>query len=128
MWNIVNVKPELLLQRDPLELAEFFRQNVEIKIPASIDTDAEKRTAIQEMNKVTSYICYFKELETVARIYKREEKRKGCSAKEADRLIGCEEVVEAFKRICEQCYEQLSKLMTMKRLMLEETKMLGKMI
>lgn len=125
MESIIKVKPATLLHMEPMALADFLRSEMELIIPASIDTDKDKKEALEEMNKAAAYICYFREMETLTKTLKRKNKRNGCVPEETDRLLGCEEVFETYKKIAEQTYDYITKMMTMKRLMLDETKLLG---
>ena len=126
MTNPVNAKTSTLLAMEPEQLLEYFRDEVTLCLPDNIDTPETRKQATAEMNKAAAYICYFKELEGIAKNRKRAQKRRGCSQEESDRLLGIEEVCEAYKRICETMYDAITKNMTMKRLMLDEVKLLGK--
>lgn len=124
----INLEPEVLIQMEPMELIDLISSQLDFITLEHIDTDRNKYAAIQEMNKLTAYICYFREMETLARIRKREVKRKKCTREESDRILSVEEILGAYRSICEQRYEQLAKMMTMKRLMLEEIKQFGKTV
>ena len=101
MTNPVNAKTSTLLAMEPEQLLEYFRDEVNLCLPDNIDTPETRKQATAEMNKAAAYICYFKELEVIAKNRKRAQKRRGCSQEESDRLLGIEEVCEAYKRICE---------------------------
>ena len=126
MTNPVNAKTSTLLAMEPEQLLEYFKDEVDLHLPDNIDTPEARKQAVAEMNKAAAYICYFKEMEVVAKNRKRAQKRRGCSQEESDRLLGIEAVCEAYKRICETMYDAITKNMTMKRLMLDEVKLLGK--
>jgi hypothetical protein len=126
MKQIINVSFHSLIEMDPMELSDYLRTEVNLELPVSIDSKADMYHATEMMAKASSYICYFKEMETLTRAIKRQKKRSGCSTETADNLLGCEEIFETYKRIAEQYYEQISKMMTMKRLMLDECKILGR--
>ena len=125
MQRIIKAKPVDLLHMDPFELSEYLRNIVDLSLPESIDTKESAKSAICIMNKAVAYACFFKEMESLAKTYKRKMKREGCTAEVADNLLGCEEVFEAYKRISERHYDYVAKMMTLKRLQIEETKMLG---
>lgn len=119
MTNPVNAKTSTLLSMEPEQLLEYFKDEVDLHLPDNIDTPEARKQAIAEMNKAAAYICYFKEMEVIAKNRKRAQKRRCCSQEESDRLLGIEEVCEAYKRICETMYDAITKNMTMKRLMLD---------
>ena len=117
-----------LLDMDPLLLMEHLRKEVDLRFPDGIDTETGKMEAVQMLNKAAAYVCYFKEMETLARITKRDRKRQGCGKEEFDRILGVEEVMEAYKRIAEMNYDAITRMLYTKKLMLEETRMLGKTV
>lgn len=115
---------ETLLNMDPLELLQHLSGEVRFEDLQSLDTEEMYAVATKNMNAATAYICYFKQMETSARIRKRSAKRNK-EAEEAERLMGVEEVFETFKRISEQQFEYVCKLFTAKRLVLEEFRKQG---
>lgn len=125
MQKVTTHRGSDLLSKDPLELIDILKAEVAFEVPESLETQADVNAAVKAMNKLTANISFFKEMETVARIMKRQQKG---SKAERERLLGVEEVFETYKRICEQNYEYVCKLMTMKRLMLDEAKIFGKTI
>lgn len=128
MQRIISMQPSVLLQMDPMELNRFLNDEVALEMPDTYDVIQNSAQFLKNMNAATAYICYFKEMESLAKITKRKEKRKGCSPEESDRLLGCEEVFASFKKIAEQVYEQCAKNMTLKRLVMDETKLTGTMV
>jgi hypothetical protein len=128
MTPILDVKPNSLVGMEPLELMKFLRSEIDTELFDSLDTDAERKAVVTEMNRLTSYIVYFTEMETFARNAKRTSKRNHESKEETERLLGVEEVFGTYKEMCQQLYTQHSKLMTMKRLMLDEVKLMGKTV
>ncbi len=125
MSNLFSCQDSDVLGKDPLDLVAYLRAEVNVNVPSSLETKEDQRKAVQAMNELTAYICYFKEHETIARTLKRSAKTEKDREK-ADHYLGVEEVFEAYKRICEQQYECISKMVTMRRLDLEEAKILGK--
>lgn len=121
----IQIKPSDLLAMDPMDLAEYLKTQVVFEMPIDVDTPENKRKAVETLSQATAYICYFREMEMFAKYSKRKAKRNKCSPEEADRLIGVEEVFEMYKRIAEQYYDSCSKLMTMKRLQIDETRYMG---
>lgn len=126
MHNAINnLKTETLINMDPESLNMLLHNEIDISIPTNIDTSETKAKAVETLNKTIAYTCYLKELETLTRVLKRKAKRVSNNTKEVDRLLSCEEIFETYKRNCEKIYDYISKLMTMKRLTLDEMKMLG---
>lgn len=128
MEKEINVKLTTLLQMDPINLAFFLDNETELNAIKNfkLDDNSDMQKITDVLNKATSYIVYFREMETLTKIYKRQRKREGCDAALADNLLGCEEVFATFKKQAEQVYDQVTKLMTAKRLNHDEEKMLGK--
>lgn len=116
-----------LLKMQPMELISVLNAEVHFSSMPSLDDEAAYATANELLNQATAYICYFKQMETAARIRKREAKRNKEDAAEIDRCMGVEEVFETFKRIAEQQFELVTKSFTSKRLVLEEFKQQSKM-
>lgn len=125
MRKVIKTNDSDLLGKDPLDLVTLLRAEIDVEVPEALNTQEEVSMAVNAMNKLTAYISYFKEMETIARILKRQQKG---NKEEAVRLLGVEEVFETYKRACEQNYEYVTKLMTMKRLMIDEAKILGKTV
>lgn len=124
-WYPPEGKPANLFSLSPEEVAAFLRHSFSVALPDRLDTKEEKRAAAGAMNELTAWYCYFKEMETAARILKRQAKK---DRKEADRLLSIEELFEAYKKICEQSYGCLTRQMTLKRLEMDEMKMLGRTV
>jgi hypothetical protein len=128
MKAILDVKPTSLLAMDPMELMKLLSNEIEYTLLDDIDTDMTRKQAINEMNRLTSYIVYFKEMKVLARNAKRQSKRNHDAKDETDRLLGVEEVFETYEDSSRQLYEQITKMMTMKRLELDEIKLMGKTV
>lgn len=114
-----------LFSLSPEDVAEFLRRSFSVALPDRLDTEEEKRAAAKAMNELTAWYCYFKEMETSARILKRQAKK---DRREADRLLSIEEIFETYKKICDQNYECLTRQMTLKRLEIDEMRMLGRTV
>jgi hypothetical protein len=125
MKAILNYSSEALLAMDPLTLLELLSNEVDFDESNNLNNESSIKASTEMLNKTASYICYFKELETMAKLKKREGKRAKCSNEESDRLLGVEEVMETYKRISETQYDKIVKLMTAKRLSLDEAKVLS---
>lgn len=128
MKSLINVSNDVLLKMEPIELLEFLRNEVDLEMPKSINSKTEEIIAQEQMAKATAYVCYFKELETYTKNIKRKKKRKGCSPEEADNLLGCEEVFATYKSCAEKHYDTISRMFSVKRIMLDEMQMNGHVI
>ena len=113
---------ESLLSMNPEDLAEKLRKEVDF---GKIENLNSPQAVTEAINKSIAYASYFKELETLAKINKRKGKREKLPLEEQDRRLGVEEVFETYKRIAEMQYDKVVKMMTARRLQLEETKFLG---
>lgn len=113
---------EELLAMDPIKLAEKLRKEVDF---GKVENLNSPQAVTDTINRSISYASYFKELETIARINKRKAKREKLAPEEQDRRLGVEEVFETYKRIAEMQFEKVTKMMTARRLQIDETKFLG---
>ena len=114
-----------LLAMEPIQLMEIFIGEVSFPELTSLDSEASYSVATDILNRATAYICYFKRMETMARIQKREAKAQRKDTAEVNRCLGIEEVFETFKRISETKLDFVSKMFTAKRLVIEEYKRQG---
>lgn len=116
-----------MLSLQPMELMELLTQETTFNNLNLDEVSNFEASAIEALNQATAFVCYFKQMETAAKIQKRKAKREKADPEEVDRCMGVEEVFETFKRISEQKYDTIAKIFTAKRLKLDELKMLGKM-
>lgn len=117
---------ETLLDMEPLELLNPLQEEVKFKKLGSIENEEDYAVANEVLNQSAAYICYFRQMETAARIMKRESRRKKKGTEENEKYLGVEEVFETFKKIAETQFELVSKLFTSKRLFLDEARQFGK--
>lgn len=119
---------ETMMAMQPLELIDYLKGWVVFPDMLPLEDEDRYGRATEILNKSTAFICYFEQMETAARIRKREAKRRKESPEEIDRCMGVEDVFKTFKRISEQQYDNVAKFFTAKRLVLEEFRKQGKMI
>jgi hypothetical protein len=105
---------------DPLELTELMGQEMQFDIPDNVETRENQKRAANTITKATALAAYFTEMETKARLMKRNAK--GKNKDEFDRLIGVEEVFKSCKEIAKMQIENVAKIMTLRRLDLDEQK------
>jgi hypothetical protein len=108
------------LSMDPLELTELMGQEMQFDIPDNVETRENQKRAANTITKATALAAYFTEMETKARLMKRNAK--GKNKDEFDRLIGVEEVFKSCKEIAKMQIENVAKIMTLRRLDLDEQK------
>lgn len=108
------------LSMDPLELTELMSQEMQFDIPDNVETRENQKRASNTITKATALAAYFTEMETKARLMKRNAK--GKNKDEFDRLIGVEEVFKSCKEIAKMQIENVAKIMTLRRLDLDEQK------
>lgn len=115
-----------LLKMQPEELFSYCKEHADkLTLPEEIDTPEGKRILQTQLNYTTAMIAYYKELEEIAKIEKRRIKREGCTREEADRSLAVEEIFAMYKSIFERYYENLAKMVTIKRMSIEEAKIMG---
>lgn len=115
------------LQMDPLELVETLSNDVKFTIPDNVETRDNQSLATSTITKATAYASYFTEMEMKAKLLKRTAKANK-DKEEADRLLGVEEVFKSFKEISKMQIENVAKIMTLKRLELDEMRANGRII
>ena len=117
----VNLSQSKCLAMDPLELADLLGKEMQFNIPTDVETRENNKMASETITKATAYAAYFTEMETKAKLLKRAAKANK-EKDEFDRLIGVEEVFKSCKEIAKLQIENVAKIMTLRRLALEEQK------
>ena len=117
----VSLNQKQCLGMDPIELAELIGQEMQFEIPDNVETRENQKIASNTITKATAYAAYFTDMETKARLMKRAAKVSK-NKEEFDRLIGVEEVFKSCKEIAKLQIENVAKIMTLRRLDLDEQK------
>jgi hypothetical protein len=113
------------LQMDPIELANLMMRELQFEIPTDVETKENQKIAAQTLTKATAYATYFTDMETRAKLLKRAAKNSK-NKDEAERLLGIEEVFKSCKEIAKLQIENVAKIMTLRRLDLDEQKNNGR--
>lgn len=106
---------------DPIKLAELLSDEMQFEIPDNVETKENQKIAANTITKATALASYFTDMETKARLMKRAAKVSK-NKDEFDRLIGVEEVFKSCKEIAKLQIENVAKIMTLRRLDLDEQK------
>ena len=114
-------KTHQYLLMDPLELTDVLTPLVQCELPAHVETKENQILAAQIINKATAYASYFSTMEIKAKLLKRNAKAEK-NKDEFDRLLGVEEVFKTYKEIAKMQIENVARLMTLRRLDLDEQK------
>ena len=122
----VTLNQKQCLAMDPIELAELMTQEMQFTIPDEVESKEGQRIAANTITKATAYATYFTEMETKARLMKRAAKANK-EKDEFDRLIGVEEVFKSCKEVAKMQIENVAKLMTLRRLDLDEQRNNGRL-
>lgn len=117
-----------MLEMEPMDLIALLEKEVRFNPLPPLENEKDYGLAVERLNQATAFISYFKIMEAAAKVKKREAKRQKLAPEEVDRIMGIEEVFEAFKKVSEQQFENTSKIFTAKRLVLDEFKKNGKMV
>ena len=117
----VQINQKACLAMDPLELTNIMSDEMQFDIPENVETKENQKRASIAITKATALASYFTEMETRARLMKRAAKANNNKA-EFDRLIGVEEVFKSCKEIAKMQIENVAKIMTLRRLDLDEQK------
>lgn len=115
-----------LLAMEPSELSVICQADTaKLELPDEIDSPYGRAILQRQIIYTTGMISYYKEMELNAKIEKRRIKREGCTREEADRSLAIEETFALYKSIFEKYSETLSKMVTIKRMSIEEAKVLA---
>lgn len=109
------------LAMDPLELINYLSNEVDFDTPENVSSADNQKIAADTITKATAYASFFTEMETKARIMKRKAKLSK-NKDDFERLISIEEIFKSYKEIAKMQIENVAKIMTLKRLELEEQK------
>lgn len=105
---------------DPLALADMLEKELKFEIPNEVVGEGGK-IAANTITKATAYASYFQEMEIKARLMKKAAK-KAKNTDEYERMMAIEDVFKSFGSVAKMQVENVAKLMTLKRLDLEEQK------
>ena len=117
----INLSPQDCLSMEPIELLEMLKKDMLFTIPDNVSTPANKKIASDTISKATAYATYFTEMETRAKLMKKAAKA-AKNTEEYNRYMSVEEVFKSLKEISKMQIENVAKLMTLKRLELDEQK------
>lgn len=122
----ISLNQKQCLAMDPLELAEMMSNEMKFVIPDNVETRENQKIAADTITKATAYATYFTDMETKARLLKRAAKASK-NNDEYNRLIGIEDVFKSCKEIAKMQIENVAKIMTLRRLDLDEQKNNGRL-
>lgn len=117
----INLNQKTLLAMDPSELVEILTSEMQFDIPSDVETAENKKIAANTLTKAHAYESFFAEMELKAKLLKRVAKS-GKNKEETDRLLGIEEVFKTCKEISKLQIDNVSKIMTLRRLAIDEEK------
>ena len=111
---------------DPIELVEMLDKEMKFDIPDNVETRENQKIAADTITKATAFATYFTDMETRAKLLKRAAKASK-NKEESERLLGIEEVFKSFKEISKMQIENIAKIMTLRRLDLDEQRNNGRL-
>lgn len=114
-----------LLKMEPQDVLMYLKNQMQVYIPPSIKTSADKAAASKMLVHTANWSCFLREMEQRARLEKRIMRIEKRDRLEIERMLGLEEVFEMYKKNCEQVYDTILKQMTLARLQIDEAKFLG---
>jgi hypothetical protein len=116
---------EDLMSIEPMELEDYLRKNFSIRIPASIETVDDLRTASAIISRSYAYYSYLMPLRQLAKIHKRALKRQKESSEEIEKMLTREELFETYASVAKCAYDTVSRMVTIKSQITQELKMLS---
>ena len=117
----VSLNQAQCLAMDPIDLTNVMMEELHFEIPENVETRENQRIAANTLTKATAFATYFTEMETRAKLMKRAAKT-AKNKEEAERYLGVEEVFKSCKEIAKLQIENVAKIMTLRRLDLDEQK------
>ena len=114
----VSLTQKQCFDMDPLALADLLEKELQFNIPDEVVGEGQ-RIATQTITKATAYASYFQEMETKARLMKKNAK-KAKNTEEYEKMMAIEDVFKSFKEVAKMQIENVAKLMTLKRLELDD--------
>lgn len=122
----VTLNAKQCLAMDPIKLAEHLMEDMNFDIPTDVETRENQRIAANTITKATAYATFFTDMETKAKLMKRAAKS-AKNKEESERYLGIEEVFKSCKEIAKMQIENVAKIMTLKRLDLDEQRANGRL-
>ena len=125
MKQVISVHPDSLLSMEPEELTNYLMNEMNIELPSSAVSFEERRQLASALNEATAFFNYFSEMELRAKNRKRTLKRNKAEKEQVDNMLGVEETFRAFKEMSKAYIDNIARLMTLKRLDLDDAKIMG---
>ena len=122
----LSVNQAQCLAMDPIDLANLMMKEMQFDIPDDVEARENQKIAANTLTKATAYATYFTDMETRAKLMKRAAKASK-NKEEAERYLGVEEVFKSCKEIAKLQIENVSKIMTLRRLDLDEQRNNGRL-
>lgn len=114
-----------LLGMEPQDVLMYLKNQMQVYIPPSIKTSADKAAASKMLVHTANWSCFLREMEQRARLEKRIMRIEKRDRLETERMLGLEEIFKMYKKNCEQVYDTILKQITLARLQIDEAKFLG---
>jgi hypothetical protein len=111
--------PQECFKIEPLELLDKLKSDMMFPIPPNVNSRENRLIAAQTITKATAYESYCAEMETRAKLLKKAAKA-AKQTEEYNRMMSYEDIFKTLKEISKQHIENVAKLMTLKRLELDE--------
>ena len=111
--------PQECFKIEPLELLDKLKSDMMFPIPPNVNSRENRLIAAQTITKATAYESYCSEMETRAKLLKKAAKASK-QTEEYNRMMSYEDIFKTLKEISKQHIENVAKLMTLKRLELDE--------
>lgn len=111
--------PQECFKMEPIVLLDTLKNEMYFKIPENVNSRENKVIAAQTITKATAYESYCTEMETRAKLLKKAAKATG-KTDEYNRMMAYEDIFKTLKEIAKQHIDNVARLMTLKRLELDE--------
>lgn len=117
--------PQALYKFTPYEVYNFLEENYSFSIPSSLETPDQMRKASQLTAQLTNSYSYLLSLNSALRVMIQASKKEGKNKNELDELNVKKAIVSNKCDAVKQAYQALSRLLTIKQLILQELSMNG---
>lgn len=120
----MNFKQNILLL-SPVELLLWLQKHCEVKIPEKITTTEDLKNAGELISQLTSIYSYIMSYFLFAKIAVRDAKKNKLSKEEINDCIDRRDILESFANTIKLQYTAVSRMVTVKKQIDEELKMLN---
>ena len=115
---------ENILSLDPEDLLHWLNENFLEEVPIAIDNTDDLKKAGILLGKLTNIYSYLVSLSMFAKLKVREAKKNKDNKEEIDKAVDRKEIINSYADIIKCQYNAISRMVTVKKQIDEEMKMI----